>query len=35
MEKVSLRDVLIIMLAGAGLLHWVDFLMGVFIPPAL
>jgi hypothetical protein len=35
MEKVSMRDVIIMLLAGAGLLHWVDFILGVIYPAAV
>jgi hypothetical protein len=35
MNDLSLKIIIIIMLAGAGLMHWVDFLLGIFYPPAL
>lgn len=35
MQDISLKMILLMLLAGAGLLHWVDFLLGVFLPPAL
>ena len=35
MQDISLKMIFLMLLAGAGLLHWVDFLLGVFLPPAL
>lgn len=35
MQELSLKLIILMLLAGAGLLHWVDFILGVLYPPTL